>query len=141
MGSLFQLHKKTIIIIVVAFLGILFFTFCLFWINNVIYNKQYRIVPQNFPGTVWKSKDECICLNVPEEESQRITGTITINSKVYDIYLSTTAGSGALIMDNLCNKTLMKVDCIYSEEQIIMKINEDRVGNWEKKTIVLYRTE
>ncbi len=154
MVSMSPTHKKTYRVILISILLILMIPFSfLMFMGSVAIHKYYAITPYDFPGSVWESQEPFIHLEVSNPIGNGINGSIIINGKEKKVCLSTTAGSDAKLLDSnlytqsLNNGTyysemvLLRVIWNCSENQIVMKIEEDNIYDGKYKRIVLDRVE
>ena len=112
--------------------------------SNSSSSKESRIVPYDFPGSVWESEVPYIHLEVPNEPGESITGyylvdndirTVTVVRIFYlDKYEKAITGGG---LDT--DAVLIKASCQYSDETILLRIKDDMIFNGEYETITLYK--
>ena len=157
MVSMSPTHKKTYRAILISILLILMIPLSfLIFMGSVAIHKENAITPYDFPGSVWESQEPFIHLEVSEDIGDGINGTIQINgeTKEVEMELKTVIGSFAEIYDKdlIAQKQaqqdmffddyiLLKAYCKYSENTIVMKIDEDNLYGGKYKKIVLDRVD
>lgn len=119
--------------------------------SNSSSSKESRIVPYDFPGSVWESEVPYIHLEVPNEPGESITGYYLVDNDRKTVLFSMTAGSTVTLFDldkyekaitggGLdTDAVLIKASCQYSDETILLRIKDDMIFNGEYETITLYK--
>lgn len=156
MVSMFQTPKKAAILITISIIVLIAFLFVVAFIcimSNSSFSKANRIVPYDYPGSVWESDVPYIHLEVPNEPGEPITGYCQVDNEKKTILFSMTAGSSVTLFDldkykkavsgeGLdTNAVLVKASCQYSDETIIMQIKDDMIFAGEYKIITLYKKQ
>ena len=141
--------RKTILIVffALAVLGIVFFALIFHSWNRVYENRKSVVTPYDYPGSVWKSEDPEIVLEVSTESSSPEDSTcwLVCNGQEFDVIFFPgypqrasfeLRDAGSAEMEDI---RLLVCEAKFSERKVTLKVIKDYMFNDEYKTITLDR--
>jgi len=145
MGSSFHNYNNRKIIaiwLLLTLLPIIIF-FSIMTISEM--RKYSKATPYDLLGSSWSSDDPAIYLEINENGGD---GYIIVDGEKILAHLETTSGTAATLYALVQNGesyrrglALLKGDCKFSDDSIIMKISKDYVFNNKYQRIILQRTD